>query len=90
MRNWRLARHTGSYFPIKLIKTVNLDPEKSYLMGYHPHGVMTFGAFGGLINNHLGVRELFPGHTTRLFVLPLMVRRFFEDKTFNRFEMKPF
>ena len=43
------------YFPIKLIKTADFDPEKNYLIGYHPHGVisiaclMSFGMFASQI-----------------------------------------
>ena len=27
------------YFPVSLIKTVDLDPKNRYVFGYHPHGI---------------------------------------------------
>ncbi|KAI8924669.1 diacylglycerol acyltransferase [Entophlyctis helioformis] len=32
------------YFPVSLIKTTDLDPNKSYVFGYHPHGILGLGA----------------------------------------------
>lgn len=32
------------FFPITLVKTADLDPDKSYIMGYHPHGIISVGA----------------------------------------------
>ncbi|CAF4157254.1 unnamed protein product [Rotaria magnacalcarata] len=34
----------SNYFPIKLIKTEDLDPSRSYIFGYHSHGAATVGA----------------------------------------------
>ena len=28
-----------------LIKTADIDPNKNYIMGYHPHGILCSGAF---------------------------------------------
>ena len=39
---WKLY---ADYFPVKLIKTFELDASKTYLFGYHPHGVISVGAF---------------------------------------------
>ena len=38
---WKLIR---DFFPIKLQKTVELDPSKNYVFGYHPHGIIGVGA----------------------------------------------
>ena len=27
-----------NYFPMTLVKTLDLDPSKNYVFGYHPHG----------------------------------------------------
>ncbi|CAI2352769.1 unnamed protein product [Caenorhabditis sp. 36 PRJEB53466] len=35
-RNWRLHQWFAQYFPIRLHKTVDLDPQQNYLFGYHP------------------------------------------------------
>ena len=33
---WKTMR---DYFPISLVKTVELQPSKNYIFGYHPHGL---------------------------------------------------
>ena len=38
-------KHYRDFFPIHLIKTAELDPSKNYIMGYHPHGILSAGAF---------------------------------------------
>ena len=38
-------RWLRDYFPVRLHKTVDLDPTRNYIMGYHPHGMMAVGAF---------------------------------------------
>lgn len=30
------------YFPVNLVKTAELNPEKNYIFGYHPHGIIRF------------------------------------------------
>ncbi|XP_011703074.1 PREDICTED: 2-acylglycerol O-acyltransferase 2-A-like [Wasmannia auropunctata] len=49
-----------NYFPIKLVKTVDLDPKKSYLFICVPHGILPMGAMG-LISDVLDCKKLFPG-----------------------------
>eukprot|EP01134_Creolimax_fragrantissima_P004113 CFRG4113T1 len=58
-----------SYFPISLEKTVDLDPEKNYIFGYHPHGIISMGAFGAFATNGAGFREKFPGIDVHLMTL---------------------
>ena len=62
-------RYYCDYFPIKLHKTTNLDPKKSYLFGYHPHGIISNGAFGSFATEGNGFSELFPGITPHLMTL---------------------
>lgn len=38
MRRLEFWRWMKEYFPMKLIKTSDLDPSKNYIFGYHPHG----------------------------------------------------
>lgn len=33
------------FFPISLVRTVPLDPSKNYIFGYHPHGIISVGAW---------------------------------------------
>lgn len=45
VRRWCLWKHYRDFFPVHLIKTAELDPSKNYILGYHPHGVLSAGAF---------------------------------------------
>ena len=40
-------------------------------MGYHPHGIISCGAFGTFATNASGFRDLFPGITPHLGTLDL-------------------
>ncbi|KAM5179988.1 2-acylglycerol O-acyltransferase 2 [Mantella aurantiaca] len=74
---WRYLR---DYFPIKLVKTVDLDPRQNYVLGFHPHGVLVAGAFTNFCTEATGFPELFPGITPYLLMLPLWFRApFFRD-----------
>ncbi|EPY50047.1 diacylglycerol O-acyltransferase Dga1 [Schizosaccharomyces cryophilus OY26] len=57
------------YFPIRLHKTANLDPKKNYIFGYHPHGILSLGAFGGFATQGAGFSKLFPGINTSVLTL---------------------
>ncbi|KAF7548251.1 hypothetical protein G7046_g8744 [Stylonectria norvegica] len=69
MRNWRLWRLFAGYFPAKLHKTHDLDPTRKYIFGYHPHGIISHGAWAAFGTNALGFAELFPGITNTLLTL---------------------
>lgn len=34
------------YFPVTLVRTAPLPPDRDYIIGYHPHGIISIGAFG--------------------------------------------
>lgn len=66
-------------FP-QLVKTADLDPRRNYVMGFHPHGVLVAGAFTNFCTYATGFRQLFPGITSYLLMLPLWFRApFFRD-----------
>lgn len=69
MRNCAWMRHLCNYFPIKLVKTADLDPNKSYLFCNFPHGVLSTGTCGAFASDILGCKELFPGLQFRVIVL---------------------
>lgn len=69
MRNLRLWRWFTGYFPMKLHKTYDLSPERKYIFGYHPHGIISHGAWGAFATNALGFADLFPGITNTLLTL---------------------
>ncbi|XP_055331232.1 2-acylglycerol O-acyltransferase 3-like, partial [Paramacrobiotus metropolitanus] len=55
---WKYYR---DYFPVKLIKTTELDPRCRYIMGCHPHGIMGCGFWSALATEANGWGTLFPG-----------------------------
>lgn len=69
VRRWFIWRHYAKYFPLKLIKTCELDPSKNYIFGYHPHGIMCFGAFGNFSTEGTGFSEKFPGIQPHILAL---------------------
>lgn len=81
-RSWSIWRHFRDYFPIKLIKTVDLDPNENYIFGISPHGVMCFSSMVNFATNATDFPILFPGLEPHLITLngqfysPLM-REFF-------------
>ncbi|KAJ8281920.1 hypothetical protein COCON_G00044390 [Conger conger] len=80
VRSWTVWQYFRDYFPISLIKTVDLDPKHNYLFGFHPHGVLVAGAFGNFCTEASGFATLFPGLTPYLLMLPFWFRvPFFRD-----------
>jgi Diacylglycerol acyltransferase len=65
---WRLFR---DYFPARLVKTVDLDPNQKYLFGYHPHGIISVGAFLNFATEATGFSSQFPGVDLRLLTLKM-------------------
>ncbi|KAM5476352.1 diacylglycerol O-acyltransferase 1 [Microsporum canis] len=63
---WKLF---GSYFPARLHRTVPLPPTRKYIFGYHPHGIISHGAFVAFATEGLGFSRLFPGITNTLLTL---------------------
>ncbi|RWS17770.1 2-acylglycerol O-acyltransferase 3-like protein [Dinothrombium tinctorium] len=68
-RNSLLFRLMAEYFPAKLHKTAELDPKKNYILGYHPHGVLSLGASLHFSTNSTGFDEHFPGIRPRTVTL---------------------
>ncbi|KAI8314763.1 Diacylglycerol O-acyltransferase 2A [Colletotrichum sp. SAR11_240] len=63
---WRLF---ADYYPAELHKTHDLPPTRKYIFGYHPHGIISHGAFAAFATNALGFDEQFPGITNSLLTL---------------------
>jgi len=57
LRIWKLA---AGYYPIRLVKTCELDPGKNYLLGYHPHGVLATGTLS-MCTDACNWDAIFPG-----------------------------
>lgn len=60
------------------MKTAELNPNKNYILGCHPHGIMSAGAFACFSTDSCGFTEVFPGvHPTLailagLFMIPIL------------------
>lgn len=59
----------ASYFPARLHRTQELLPTRKYIFGYHPHGIISHGAFAAFATEALGFAQLFPGITNTLLTL---------------------
>ncbi|XP_069069573.1 diacylglycerol O-acyltransferase 2-like [Pleurodeles waltl] len=69
MSKWGLWRHFRGYFPVKLLKTTDLDPNQNYIFGCHPHGIMSIGAFCNFGTEATRFSKAFPGIKTFLTTL---------------------
>lgn len=61
VRNLTLWRHLRDYYPIKLVKTAELPPDRNYVLGAHPHGIMCVGAFCNFSTEVNSFSKEFPG-----------------------------
>ena len=59
----------ASYFPARLHRSQVLEPTRKYIFGYHPHGIISHGAFAAFTTEALGFSKLFPGITNTLLTL---------------------
>lgn len=59
----------SNYFPIKLVKTEDLDPNRNYIFGYHPHGAATVGGGINFLTEATHFSTVFPGIRPRLMGL---------------------
>lgn len=59
-------RYARDYYPISLVKTVDLDPSKNYIFGYHPHGFVPDGLVISFGTKVLGFQNKFPGITPHI------------------------
>ncbi|XP_011311789.1 2-acylglycerol O-acyltransferase 2-A isoform X2 [Fopius arisanus] len=69
MRNSLWWRYFCAYFPVKLMKTVDLEPSRNYLLCSFPHGVLATGAFAAFSTDHLDCKRIFPGLDPRMVTL---------------------
>ncbi|XP_067668805.1 2-acylglycerol O-acyltransferase 2-like isoform X2 [Haliotis asinina] len=70
VRKWKMWKYFANFFPLKLTKTVELNPNKNYIFASHPHGVMCYSHFCNYATEGTGFSELFPGLRPYLLTLP--------------------
>lgn len=61
LRRLAIFKYIRDYYPIALVKTYELDPQRNYILGYHPHGLLTEGASVALNTEACGFSDKFPG-----------------------------
>ncbi|XP_074658028.1 2-acylglycerol O-acyltransferase 1-like [Tubulanus polymorphus] len=67
-RRWNpLGRWIASLLPVKLVKTVDLDPNGKYIFGVHPHGAVAL--LSTFVSEATGFSELFPGLDMHMVVM---------------------
>ncbi|KAI0428099.1 diacylglycerol acyltransferase-domain-containing protein [Xylaria sp. FL1042] len=59
----------ADYYPARLHKTHELPATRKYILGYHPHGIISHGAWAAFATDALGFSEKFPGITNSLLTL---------------------
>lgn len=59
----------ASYFPARLHRSQELPATRKYIFGYHPHGIISHGAFAAFGTEALGFSQLFPGIKNTLLTL---------------------
>ncbi|KAL2834523.1 diacylglycerol acyltransferase-domain-containing protein [Aspergillus cavernicola] len=69
LRSLRIWSLYASYFPARLHRSEPLLPTRKYIFGYHPHGIISLGAFAAFCTEALGFSKLFPGITNTLLTL---------------------
>ncbi|EGC29984.1 monoacylglycerol O-acyltransferase [Dictyostelium purpureum] len=69
VRNSILWRYFRDYFPISLVVSSKYDPKKNYIFAYHPHGIISIGAFCNFATNANHIDQKFPGLKIHLLTL---------------------
>lgn len=71
VRNLKIWKKVRDYFPITLHKTENLDSDKQYLFGYHPHGIVCMSANIVFASEALSISNVFKGVDIKLATIPI-------------------
>lgn len=71
-RRLKVWEYYCQYFPMNLVKTVDLDPEDNYIFAVHPHGIMCLSGFGHFCTEGSGFSKLFPGLKPHVLMLKWM------------------
>ena len=69
LRSSRIWSFFALYFPATLHRSVPLPPDRKYIFGYHPHGIIAHGAFLAFSTLALDFSSMFPGITPTLLTL---------------------
>jgi len=71
VRKWHCWKYLRGYFDLTVQIAEPLAPGGRYILGYHPHGVVSVGAFIGFGTDAAGLSSICPGLDFRLCTLPV-------------------
>nr|XP_033780926.1 2-acylglycerol O-acyltransferase 3 [Geotrypetes seraphini] len=74
VRRWTVWKRLKDYFPVKMIKTAELSPNRNYIFGCHPHGIMCFGPFTNFSTEANNFQQTFPDIRPTLAILSGLFR----------------
>ncbi|KAL0485432.1 2-acylglycerol O-acyltransferase [Acrasis kona] len=69
VRHWNILKQFRDFFPAKVILEEPLEKNKSYLLGGHPHGVISMSVWANFLSSHAGSFEDVTGIPLRLATL---------------------
>ncbi|KIY70162.1 diacylglycerol acyltransferase [Cylindrobasidium torrendii FP15055 ss-10] len=69
LRNSKWWRYYADYYPASMRKEADLPPDRPYVFGYHPHGIISMGAMATFATEATGFSKSFPGITPHLLTL---------------------
>ncbi|GJJ11192.1 hypothetical protein Clacol_005424 [Clathrus columnatus] len=69
MRELTIWRHFAQYYPISLKKETDLPPDRPYIFGYHPHGIIGMGAMANFATESTYFSQSFPDIKPHLLTL---------------------
>ncbi|KAI6242535.1 Acyltransferase [Aphelenchoides fujianensis] len=75
-RTLRLWTYMARYFPMKLVKTADFPADRNYIVGCHPHGILSFSTFLPFCTEAVGFSEAFP-ELERRYAVTLPVQYWF-------------
>ncbi|XP_040271081.1 diacylglycerol O-acyltransferase 2-like [Bufo bufo] len=74
IRRWTVWKHFRDYFPIKLVQSAALSPDRNYVLGCHPHGIFATSSFCNFGTEATGFSQMFPGVRPWLAILAGLFR----------------
>ena len=69
LRNMSFWRYCRDYYPVRLVKTADLDPNRNYVCGSHPHGLACIGVGNAFCTPNHNIETVFPNIYFRLLTL---------------------
>ncbi|KAF8647582.1 hypothetical protein AX16_006604 [Volvariella volvacea WC 439] len=68
-RSSRFWKYFADYYPASFLKEAELPPDRPYVFGYHPHGIIGMGALATFATEATGFSDAFPGIKPHLLTL---------------------